>query len=270
MPAPLTLEPIIEGNPDGETIVFVQGWPDDASLWDATVAELREAYRCVRVNMPNFGPERKRVRWGYSTEEIVDALVALLRKVAGDGKVTLVLHDWGSYWGHAAHHRAPEVVARVATLDVAPHFTPKPREWAGLVAYQGLLLSAFYIGGPVGDALTRGFAKLAKAPQAATVEATMNYPYRNAWSDIASGRIRTLTKGYFPDCPLLFVYGEQKPFAFHSERWLAHVRATGGSVVALPCDHWVPRHPTFPTLLASWLAEHPEGATKESAQRARA
>jgi pimeloyl-ACP methyl ester carboxylesterase len=42
------LEPIVSGNAKGNTILFVQGWPDDASLWDETVAALAPRYRCVR------------------------------------------------------------------------------------------------------------------------------------------------------------------------------------------------------------------------------
>ena len=112
------LVPIIDGNDAGETLVFIQGWPDDASLWDSAVAAVRGSYRCVRLTLPNFGGDRT-ARWGYSTEEIIGALVDFVRQAGRGRRVTLVLHDWGSYWGHAVHHRAPELVARVATVDVA-------------------------------------------------------------------------------------------------------------------------------------------------------
>jgi cis-3-alkyl-4-acyloxetan-2-one decarboxylase len=113
----LRLVPIVDGNEAGETLVFVQGWPDDASLWDDAVAALAAKYRCVRVTLPNFGGDRT-ARWGYTTDEIVDALGELLR-TAGRGKpVTLVLHDWGCYWGHPAHHRCPELVSRVVGITI--------------------------------------------------------------------------------------------------------------------------------------------------------
>ena len=89
----LRLDPIIDGNERGPTIVFVQGWPDDASLWDETVDALGATYRCVRVNLPNYGGAIT-TRWAFHTEEIVDALVSLFREAAAGGgaPVTLVLH----------------------------------------------------------------------------------------------------------------------------------------------------------------------------------
>lgn len=253
----LRLAPIVDGNPDGKTLVFIQGWPDDASLWYGTVATLGKTHRCVRVTLPNFDGQRTE-RWGYSTDEVVDALTDLVRdaaKVAKDGKVTLVLHDWGSYWGHPVHHRVPELVARVITVDVAPHFTPGVAGALGIVAYQSWLFWANVLGGGAGDWMTRRFATLFHVPDARTrpLTAWMNYPYRNIWGDLLVGRQAKLTKGYWPTCPLLFVYGEKKPFAFHSAQWTDHVKKVGGEVVGLPANHWVMTDPAFVGVLARWL-----------------
>lgn len=250
---PFRFEPIIDGNEAGETLVFVQGWPDDASLWDAAVARLGASYRCVRVNLPNYG-RGETVRWGYTTTEIVDALVDLIRDVAANRPVTLVLHDWGCYWGHAAHHRYPELVSRVVGLDVAPHYKPTPQAMLGIIAYQWWLLGAFGVGGPVGNWMTRRMARFAGAPaDEERIDARMNYPYRNIWADIFTGRANALTAGYWPKCPLLFVYGEDKPFQFHSEAWVDYVRRVGGEVVGLPCGHWVTQDPSFLNVLTRWL-----------------
>lgn len=249
----LRLDPIIDGNQAGETLVFIQGWPDDASLWDDIVASLGEKYRCVRVNLPNYDGTIT-TRWGYDTEEIVDAIATVVRKVA-QRPVTLVLHDWGCYWGHAVHYRYPELVARVAGLDVAPHYKPGAGAILGIVAYQWWLLSAFILGGPVGNWMTRRMAKLGGAPGGEErIDARMNYPYRNVWADLVTGRAQQLTAGYWPTCPLLFVYGERKPFPFHSRVWVDHVRSVdGGEVVGLSCGHWVTRHPSFVHVLSHWL-----------------
>ncbi len=265
-PMALHLTPIVEGNASGETIVFLQGWPDDASLWDLSVEALRDTYRCVRVTLPNYAGDRT-TRWGYPTEEIVDAVEAFVRE-AGRGKpVTLVLHDWGCYWGHAVHSRAPELVARLVGVDVAPHFKPaSARAVLGIIAYQWWLLGAFAVGGPIGDAMTRRFAKLAHVPvPRERLTAWMNYPYRNVWADLLTGRARKLVRGYWPTCPILFVYGEKKPYFFHDDTWIDHVRKVGGEVVGLPCNHWVPREAAFVDLLRRWL-----GATDAKAVAAAA
>ncbi|MGH7437727.1 MAG: alpha/beta fold hydrolase [Polyangiaceae bacterium] len=253
----LSLTPIIEGDSQGETLVFVHGWPDTAAVWDEAVAGVRDRYRCVRATLPNFAGERS-ARWGYDSEAIVDALEIFVG-AAGRGKpVTLVLHDWGCYWGYALHHRRPDLVSRLVGLDISAHYRPPDaRAFVGFVAYQWWLLAAFGIGGPAGDWMTRGLAKIGKVPvDPAKLDAWMNYPYRNVWADLVTGRAKRLTRGYWPTCPILFVYGENKPFPFHSERWLAHVRKVGGDVVGLPCGHWVPHEPAFVDLLRRWLDEH--------------
>jgi pimeloyl-ACP methyl ester carboxylesterase len=249
----LHLSPIVEGDEAGATIVFLQGWPDDASLWREAVSALRDRYRCVRVTLPNYGGERT-ARWGYSTAEIIEALEKLIREAGRGQPVTLVMHDWGCYWGHAVHKRCPELVSALAGVDIAPQYRPTIPAALGIVAYQGWLLGAFALAGPVGDWMTRRFATYVHAPmEPARITAWMNYPYRNIWADILSGRLRELTKGYWPGCPLLFVYGERKLFHFHSSEWVNHVRSVGGQVVGLPCDHWVPRDASFVSILAGWL-----------------
>lgn len=244
---------MIEGPDGGETLVFIQGWPDDATLWDEQVASLATRYRCVRTTMPNFDG-RRTARWGYGTEEIVAALAELVRDVSADAPVTLVLHDWGCYWGHLLHHQHPDVIARVAGLDVAPHVEPGLAAILGVIAYQGWLLGAFVVDGPLGDWMTRVLASALGAPlPREQINSWMNYPYRNVWRDIFSGHARRQLDAYWPQVPLLFVYGQRKPFPFHSKKWIEHVEKTGGKVVGLDSGHWVSRHPAFGEILAGWL-----------------
>ena len=234
-------------------------------MWDEAVAGVRDRYRCVRATLPNFSGDRS-ARWGHDSLEIVDALETLVSE-AGRGKpVTLVLHDWGCYWGYALHNRRPDLVSRLVGLDISAHYRPPDaRAFLGFVTYQwcGCSRRSGSVA-PRGDWMTRRFAKVAKMPvDAAKLDAWMNYPYRNVWADLVTGRARKLTRGYWPTCPILFVYGKNKPFPFHSERWLAHVRKVGGEVVGLPCGHWVPHEPAFVALLRRWLDQH--GAKGEAA-----
>ena len=57
----------------GPTLLFVQGWPDNLTLWDELVAALRDRYRCVRVNLPGH-PGAESLRWGHDTTGCVAAL----------------------------------------------------------------------------------------------------------------------------------------------------------------------------------------------------
>jgi len=261
------LEPIVDGPDTAETVVFIQGWPDDATLWDEHVRSLSSRYRCVRTTLPNFDGRRS-ARWGYSTDEIVAALAAMIGEVSPDSPVTLVLHDWGCFWGHLLHHRHPQLVARVAGLDIAPHVEPGPVAILGIIAYQWWLVAAFLIDGALGDWMTRSLAVAMGAPRpAAQINSWMNYPYRNVWRDIFTGRARNETADYWPRVPLLFVYGKKKPFPFHSKKWIEHVEGTGGVSIGLDCGHWVSRDSAFGEILTSWLDRAAEPAAPSLAAR---
>ncbi len=250
----LRLEPVVEGPEDAPVLFFLQGWPDDASLWDRQVALLSRRYRCVRTTMPNFDGQRT-ARWGYGTDEIVAALAALLEEVSPSRPVTLILHDWGCFWGYILHQQHPHLVTRVAGLDIAPHVEPSPLAMCGIIAYQWWLIAAFAIDGGLGDAMTRSLAGRMGAPMPVSrITSWMNYPYRNAWADLFSGRAKARAADYWPTVPLLFAYGKKKPFPFHSRKWIEHVEEAGGTVVGLDCDHWVPRDPAFDPILEEWLA----------------
>ncbi len=257
----LRLTPLVDGPEAAETLVFLQGWPDDATLWDPQVAALSGRFRCVRTTLPNFDGT-KTTRWGPSTAEIVDALVAMIEEAAPGEKVTLVAHDWGAYWAYRLYAQRPDLVRRFAALDIGAHVEASAKAAIGGVSYQGWLILAFLFGGPIGDWMTRSLAKLIGAPlDRAQINSGMNYPYRNAWRDIGRGEGMPESADEWPRGPVLFVYGKEKPFPFHSKEWLAHVERGGGTIVELPCGHWVSHDPGFQGVLDTWLDETSQGTS---------
>lgn len=255
------LNPYSDGPADGDVLFFIQGWPDDHSLWDGLVGALSDRYRCVRVDLPNY-PGAEQRRWGYAHEAIVEALVKCIREVSPDKPVTLVAHDWGAYWAYRLHHAHEALVSRIVGLDIAPHIQPKLYEVPLIAAYQLWLASAFVAGGPVGDWMTRRFASIAGAPEQHTANAKLNYPYFYTWRDVFTGRAAKALRGYWPDVPLLFAYGVKKPMRFHSDRWLTHVRSRPGNAVLEleKSGHWVTRDPRLSGEVRSWLDETPAQA----------
>ena len=65
----------VEGNPRGPTLVFIHGWPDDASLWRRQVTALGDDFRCVLVTLPAANP-------GLLLRVALEATVALLGAAA--------------------------------------------------------------------------------------------------------------------------------------------------------------------------------------------
>ena len=90
------IEHTIEGNPEGHTLVFIHGWPDNAGLWRKQVTALGSDFRCVLLTLPNFG-ELAIKAGGFDFPEMVKQLAATVREVQPEGKVSLVTHDWGAY-----------------------------------------------------------------------------------------------------------------------------------------------------------------------------
>ena len=264
------LRPIVEGPIGGDCLVFVQGWPDDHTLWDDYIPYLRERYRCVRVDLPNY-PGAEQRRWGVSNEEIVEGLTACIRKVSPNRPVTIVGHDWGAWWTYMLYVRHPELVTRIVGLDVAPHVRPTPLEAAILVLYQGWLITAFLLGGRVGDWMTQTLARLVHTPrQGDSVRSAVNYPYLYTWRDFLTGRLLRGRRTW-PDVPVLYAYGEDKPLRFHSEAWLAYLRSRPSNVVVpmSTMGHWVTKDPDFKYLLAEWLeaTATPRRVLQQVAQR---
>lgn len=251
---PPRLAPHITGNAQGPTLVFMQGWPDDTSVWDDMIAALSDRYRCVRFNMPNY-PGAERRRWGFTHEEIVESVARCIREVSPEQAVTLIAHDWGAFWAYRVQDTHPALAARMVTLDVGPDLKPTGGAMVFTAGYQLWLASAFVIGGGVGSWMTRSVARLARSPrQGDALDAGVNYPYLATWQAILSGNVPNLPN-YAPEIPILFAFGRKKPGSFHSSRWTQFVRSRpDNEVIDLPnATHWVMHDPALKTRIRAFL-----------------
>jgi pimeloyl-ACP methyl ester carboxylesterase len=255
---------------EGEVILMLHGWPDTRALWDGSVAALQNGHTCARLTLPGFesGPQATSL----------DALCELLREVADrvspDRPVTLMLHDWGCIFGYEFAMRHPARVARVVAVDVGDHNSRAlqrawgSREKMSVLVYQLWLAVAWKIGchgcPTWGTGMTRAMARWLGCPTgAASIGYKMNYPYAMQWFGSAGG-FQSAQQVQLP-MPLLFVFGERKPFMFHSPRWLAQIAAKPGNAVhGLPCGHWVmiSRPEAFHAIVRDWLrGQAPSQAT---------
>ena len=250
----------LQGEGD-EIILMLHGWPDTRALWDGTVAALQDRATCARLTLPGFetGPS------ATSLDEMCQLLRQVVDHISPGQPVTLMLHDWGCIFGYQFAMRHAERVARVVAVDVGDHNSGALlRSWGAkeklaVMGYQVWLAIAWKIGGllseKMGTRMTRAMARWLRCPtEPAHITYKMNYPYAMQWFGTVGG-----FKGASPirlPMPLLFVYGERKPFMFHSPQWLAHVASAPGSAVqGLPCGHWVmiSRPDPFYGQVRSWL-----------------
>jgi pimeloyl-ACP methyl ester carboxylesterase len=242
----LLCEYTVEGNPDGPTLVFLHGWPDNASLWRHQVEALGPRFRCVRVTLPNFG-KRPVQAGGFDFPELTDMLTATIRQVQPHGKVSLVTHDWGAHLGYLLEKKHPEMFGKMAALDVGGHIKPADIKTSlMIIGYQWSLIAAWWVGGllpPLGALLSRGVGRVIGVPkrQRDAQRSRFNYPYFYLWrAMLLPWKRASLLGRYRPKCPVLFLYGERKPMMFHSDKWLQIVADSGGGSVGVPgAGHWL-------------------------------
>jgi pimeloyl-ACP methyl ester carboxylesterase len=251
------VEIFIEGG--GEPIILLHGWPDTHRVWDGQVAVLKQHYRCIRFTLPGFDPAASKAT--HTLDEIVGFIGKVVDAVADGGPVTLLLHDWGCFFGYQFALREPAKVKRIIGVDVGDagssrHVAELDATAKALtVGYQLWLALAWRIGGRIGDGMARWMAGRARAKsEFGLITAKMGWPYDVQWLRGGFKRVQL----FRPACPMLFIYGARKPFTFHSRAWAEEISARPGSaVLALPTGHWVMRQAPaeFNQAVLNWLEE---------------
>jgi pimeloyl-ACP methyl ester carboxylesterase len=253
----------IEIHVDGEgadTVVMIHGWPDTHRLWDATVAALKPHWRCVRFTLPGF--ELSLPGAAFSLDEVVETLRRIVTRSCPGERVTLLAHDWGCVFGYQFAVRHPALVSRIVGVDIgdagskAHRAALGPKAKLAVLGYQLWLATAWRVGGALGDRMARAMAAALRCPtDAHAIGAQMGYPYALQWFGVKGG-FRGLS-AFEPTVPMLYLYGQRKPFMFHSQAWLdALAGRPGNRVVGLHTGHWVmvDKPQEFNDEVARWLA----------------
>ncbi len=131
-----------QGPADGEAVVLLHGFPQNASSFDAVVEKLhRQDLRTLVPTQRGYAATaRPRRRRDYRTAETAADVLALL-DAAGVARAHLVGHDWGAApaWALAAWEPA-----RVASLTVLS--TPHPVAMASSLVSSSQALKSWYMG----------------------------------------------------------------------------------------------------------------------------
>lgn len=238
---------------------MLHGWPDTYRLWDTTVAQLKNHYCCVRFTLPGFDtglPAR-----ATSLDEMCEWLLTAIDQVSPGLPVTLLLHDWGCVFGYEFAARHPGRVSRIVAVDIGDHNSEAlsqallPSQRWQVFGYQFWLALAWKLGGSLGNWMTRVMARgLRCRTEPARIGWKMNYPYAIRWFGTVGGLSQAAPVK--PACPVLYIYGERKPFMFHSSEWLAILSTRPDSAVhAFATGHWVmaQQPDAFNTCVRDWL-----------------
>jgi pimeloyl-ACP methyl ester carboxylesterase len=109
------------GNPDGEAVILLHGFPQDSTSWSQVVPALHAAgLRTLAPDLRGYSPgARPTSRRAYTARELTGDVIALLDR-AGLESAHIVGHDWGAAlaWFVAGNH--PDRVRSLTVLST-PH-----------------------------------------------------------------------------------------------------------------------------------------------------
>ncbi|MFT7288367.1 MAG: haloalkane dehalogenase [Halieaceae bacterium] len=115
---------------DGDPIVLLHGNPTSSFLWRNVVPELVQSGRVIVPDLIGQGDSQKlpasEGSERYTLEVAYDYVAGLLRTIAADQNVTLVIHDWGSAIGFLWAMRHAADVRGVVYMEAIV----KPIAWA--------------------------------------------------------------------------------------------------------------------------------------------
>jgi len=111
------------GGTGGETVVFLHGNPTSSYLWRNVIPHVAEKARCIAPDLIGMGDSQKLPDLAYRFVDHRCYLDAFLDAVVPEGKITLVMHDWGSALGFDWARRNAHRVAGLAFMEF---ITPIP------------------------------------------------------------------------------------------------------------------------------------------------
>lgn len=108
---------------EGPLVVLLHGFPEFWYSWRHQIAPLAQAgYHVVAPDMRGYDLSDKPQSWrSYDTGLLADDIAGLVRSF-GEQSAIVVGHDWGAAVAYSVAMRHPEVVRRLAILNV-PHPT---------------------------------------------------------------------------------------------------------------------------------------------------
>ncbi len=101
----------------GDPIVFIHGNPTSSYLWRNIIPHLERAGRCVAPDLVGMGDSGKAPSGSYRFVDHARYLDAWFEAVVPTGKVTFVVHDWGSALGFHWARRHPDRIKGIAYME---------------------------------------------------------------------------------------------------------------------------------------------------------
>lgn len=265
---------VVDGGPtDGDVVVLLHGYPQDATAWNGVVPHLHGAgLRTLALQQRGYSTDsRPGAVSDYRIDKLVGDVLALL-DAAGVDRAHVVGHDWGGAvaWALAASH--PERVASLVVLST-PHPTALRRALLGgdqarrswyVLAYQlpwlpeQLMAGFVRRGGLVRTGLPADHARAyaEKLGQPRHMRGAIHW-YRAALRPSGGLLARGAGDGEI-SVPTTYVWGSRDPFLGRAAAEESGEHVTGDyRFVEVQTGHWLPERK--PELVAEEILRRAAG-----------
>lgn len=112
----------------GDPIVLLHGNPTCAYIWRNVIPHLDGLGRCLAPDLIGMGNSGKVPSNEYRYPQVIDYLDAWFEAVAPEGKVTLVVQDWGAALGFNWANNNRDRIRGIAYMEAMV----QPRRWSDL------------------------------------------------------------------------------------------------------------------------------------------
>ena len=263
----LELDVALGGPSDGQPVILLHGFPQDATCWDGLAPALHAAgYRTLAPDQRGYSPRARPVGVEhYRLRHLVDDLLAVM-DAAGAERAHVVGHDLGAAVAWAAAAWRPERVRTLTALSV-----PHPRAMTAAAARGQALRSWYFLlfqrpglaerALAPGSRLWRAALTGLPAESQARYTARMSEPgaltaalswFRALFADRSDGTVRV---GHVT-VPTLYVWGTRDPAIGRASALATPAFVTGPYrfEAVVGAGHWLPE--TSADRVAPVLLEH--------------
>jgi pimeloyl-ACP methyl ester carboxylesterase len=239
----------ITGNLNSNTLlIFLHGFPNTSSMWSKLKNELDSKYLCMTISYPNYSDKLK-LRWGLEIDKIIELIKATIdgyEKANGKNYDKIIVsHDWGAFFTYLFEDRYPNYLKEMLTIDVGVGIG-SIKDRILILSYNFYLASAFFIGGPIGNSMVKLFYDYfvkdqeygMRPDEVERVDSSWTYLYFNNLKNILN--VRKFQVEYQRKTPIVYLYGENKLFNFHDDKFINDIKNDSKSeVIPFPTGHWV-------------------------------
>jgi haloacetate dehalogenase len=113
----------VEEGGSGPAVLLLHGFPETSAMWHEIAPLLAQDFRVLAADLPGYGqsgcPQHREDHSSMSKREMAATLVEAMR-TAGHDRFSVVGHDRGGRVAYRAALDHPNIITKVAVLDVVP------------------------------------------------------------------------------------------------------------------------------------------------------